>query len=220
MLTSLLSFAVSGYLPCLSVTGRSKRTSATADFKESASDWSSGVHCSCLRCQGNGPSTQRSQWSGKFILSSAALQIFKIVLMGRALIFSAVPDYIWDICAPVSNQHSRWSLYSVAHGDLLASSFCTMVQAHCAFSCIAPYSWSSLASNLFVTDSSRHIFKTSKDSPFMICWFAILSSLVGFLKDGLQRSTYIHTAMTEIVCYGITNCLWISMFQLMHKGHI
>jgi hypothetical protein len=69
---------------------------------------------------------------------------FKIVLMGRTSMVGAAPEYIRELCVPVSSQPGRRSLRSAARGDLMVPRSRTSMRAHRAFSCIGPSSWNYL----------------------------------------------------------------------------
>jgi hypothetical protein len=69
---------------------------------------------------------------------------FKIIVMGRASMAGLAPEYMRELCIPVSNQPGRRSLRSATRGDLIVPRSRKVFRSNRAFSCIGPSCWNSL----------------------------------------------------------------------------
>src|SRR5688572_18715467 len=96
---------------------------------------------------------------------------FKIILMRRTSMIGAAPEYISELCAPVSSQPGRRSLRSAARGDLIVPRSRTSMRGQRAFSCIGPSYWNGLpltirniaphaAQEIFLIFLKSHLFKS------------------------------------------------------------
>ena len=98
-------------------------------------------------------------WSWAFLRSSAAIRNelhrlsigkriqFKIALLVRHCIVGAAPEYLTELCRPVSSSSGRHSLRSASRGDLIVPRFRLRRSGYRAFAVSGPHVWNSLNSD-------------------------------------------------------------------------
>ena len=97
---------------------------------------------------------------------------FKIALV-RHCIVGAAPEYLTELCRPVSSSSGRQSLRSVSRGDLVVPRFRLRRSGYRAFAVSGPHVWNSLpteirqsCNNLLQLKSKLKTFCSSSPEPF------------------------------------------------------
>ena len=98
---------------------------------------------------------------------------FKIALLVRHCIVGAAPEYLTELCRPVSSSSGRQSLRSASRGDLIVPRFRLRRSGYRAFAVSGPHVWNSLPTeirqscdNLLQFKSKLKHFCSSSPEPF------------------------------------------------------
>ena len=73
---------------------------------------------------------------------------FKIALLVRHCIVGAAPEYLTELCRPVSSSSGRQYLRSASRGDLIFPRFQLRRSGYRAFAVSGPYVWNSLPTEI------------------------------------------------------------------------
>ena len=73
---------------------------------------------------------------------------FKIALLVRHCIVGAAPEYLTELCRPVSSSSGRQSLRSASRGDLIVPRFRLRRSGYRAFVVSGPHVWNSLTTEI------------------------------------------------------------------------
>ena len=73
---------------------------------------------------------------------------FKIALLVQHCIVGAAPEYLTELCRPVSSSSGRQSLRSASRGDLIVPRFQLQRSGYRAFAVSGPHVWNSLPTEI------------------------------------------------------------------------
>ena len=73
---------------------------------------------------------------------------FKIALLVRHCIVGAAPEYLTELCRPVSSSSGRQCLRSASRGDLIVPRFRLRRSGYRAFAVSGPHAWNSLPTGI------------------------------------------------------------------------